>query len=123
MRVSSVIAQLRTTDLDRSIAFYTDKLGFELAFRYQDFYAGIGAGSQTFHLKRVDDADPSIAFARDGEHFHLYFAVDDIDRAALQLKEGGLRLLKDVHETPWGAREMALRDPDGHTLYFGQPVK
>jgi catechol 2,3-dioxygenase-like lactoylglutathione lyase family enzyme len=123
MRACSIISQLRTTDLGRSIDFYTGKLGFQLAFRYQDFYAGIGAGGQTFHLKLVDHADPSIAFAREGGHFHLYFDVDDVHGAAAELKAKGVRLLKEAHETPWGTREMALEDPDGHTLYFGQPLK
>jgi catechol 2,3-dioxygenase-like lactoylglutathione lyase family enzyme len=60
MRVSSVIPQLRTVDLPRAIRFYTETLGFRLLFSYQDFYAGIEAGSRTFHLKLVDEPDPSI---------------------------------------------------------------
>src|SRR5207302_8594443 len=32
----------------------------------------------------------------------------------------GVRLVKDVHETPWGTREFAVKDDQGHTLYFGQ---
>ena len=62
MRISRAIAQLRTTDLEESIRFYTTKLGFTLAFRYEDFYAGIRAGNQLFHLKLVDEKDPSIEF-------------------------------------------------------------
>jgi catechol 2,3-dioxygenase-like lactoylglutathione lyase family enzyme len=33
MKMTGAIAQLRTTDLAKSIDFYTDKLGLELAFR------------------------------------------------------------------------------------------
>lgn len=62
MRILGAIAQLRTTDLAASIQFYTDKLGLTLAFQYEDFYAGIRAGDQHLHLKRIDDKDPSIAF-------------------------------------------------------------
>jgi len=36
------------------------------------------------------------------------------------LKKKGVRLVKDVHETPWGTREFAVKDDQGHTLYFGQ---
>jgi catechol 2,3-dioxygenase-like lactoylglutathione lyase family enzyme len=123
LRATSVIAQLRTTDLPRAIRFYTETLGFELAFRYQDFYADIRAGGQVFHLKRVDGTDPSIAFVQEGEHFHLYFDVDDVDGAAAQLKGRDVPLLQEARDTPWGTRELAFRDPDGHTLYFGQPAK
>ncbi|HYX64565.1 MAG TPA: VOC family protein [Burkholderiales bacterium] len=123
MKVTGVVPQLRTTDLERAIRFYVETLGFELDFRYRDFYAGVRAGGQVFHLKRVDDADPSIAFVRDGDHLHLYFDVDGIDRAASELKERGARLLREAHDTPWGTREIALCDPDGHTLYFGQTAR
>ena len=62
MQISSAIAQLRTTDLAASIDFYTTKMGLTLEFQYQDFYAGIRAGSQLFHLKLVDEKDPSMEF-------------------------------------------------------------
>lgn len=66
MQISSVIAQLRTTDLASSIRFYTTKVGSTLEFQYQDFYAGIRAGGQLFHLKLVDKKDPSIEFVDKG---------------------------------------------------------
>ena len=28
--------------------------------------------------------------------------------------------MRDVHETPWGTKEMILKDNQGHTLYFGE---
>lgn len=120
MRVSGAIPQLRTTDLAGSIRFYTTKIGLTLEFQYEDFYAGIRAGTQTFHLKLVDEKDPSIAFVDRGDHFHLYFETDDAAAAAETLKQNGVRLVKDVHETPWGTREFVVKDDQGHTLYFGQ---
>jgi len=120
MAISSVIAQLRTTDLILTIPFYTEKVGLTLDFKYEDFYAGIRAGTQVFHLKLVEVKDPSITFVDDGEHFHLYFGTDDIAALAETLKSLGIALMKDVHETPWGTREFTLKDNQGHTLYFGE---
>src|SRR5260370_17721123 len=99
MQVSSAIAQLRTTDLAASIRFYTTKVGLTLAFQYQDFYAGIRAGPQIFHLKLVDEKDPSIAFVEKGEHFHLYLETDDAVAAAEALKRKGVPLVRHVHQT------------------------
>jgi catechol 2,3-dioxygenase-like lactoylglutathione lyase family enzyme len=50
MQISSAISQLRTTDLVESIHFYTTIVGLTLEFQYRDFYAGIRAGNQLFHL-------------------------------------------------------------------------
>jgi catechol 2,3-dioxygenase-like lactoylglutathione lyase family enzyme len=120
MTISGVIPQLRTTDLASSIRFYTTKLGLSLEFKYQDFYAGIRAGNQVFHLKLVDEKDPSIRFVDEGEHFHLYLETRDVAAAAAALKANGISLVKDVHETPWGTKEVVIKDDQGHTLYLGQ---
>ena len=71
MKPHSVAAQLRTTDLARSIRFYTDVIGLDLVFEYGDFYAGLSANGQMIHLKRVDQPDSSIAEVAAGEHLHL----------------------------------------------------
>jgi catechol 2,3-dioxygenase-like lactoylglutathione lyase family enzyme len=120
MPISSAIAQLRTTDLVESIQFYTTKVGLTLEFQYEDFYAGIRAGNQLFHLKLVDHKDPSIDFVDKGEHFHLYLETDDAPAAAEALKRNGVRLVKDVHDTAWETREFVINDDQGHTLYFGE---
>ena len=120
MQISSAIAQLRTTNLAESIRFYTAKVGLTLEFQYKDFYAGIRAGSQLFHLKLVDEKDPSIEFVDKGEHFHLYLETDDAAAAAAMLQGNGVPLVKDVHETAWGTREFVIKDDQGHTLYFGE---
>ncbi|MGZ5094121.1 MAG: VOC family protein [Burkholderiales bacterium] len=120
MQITSAIAQLRTTDLAASIRFYTTIVGLSLEFQYRDFYAGIRAGSQLFHLKRVDTKDPSVEFVDEGEHFHLYLETDDVVALSDQLKRNGLRLVKDVHDTAWGTREFVVKDDQGHTLYFGE---
>ena len=120
MQISGAIPQLRTTDLAGSVRFYTATVGLALEFQYEDFYAGIRAGSQVFHLKLVDAPDPSIEFVERGDHFHLYLETDDVAATATALRDKGVRFVKDVHDTPWGTREFVVRDDQGHTLYFGQ---
>ena len=121
MTVKRIIPQLRTTDLAISIAFYTDTLGLELDFEYEDFYAGVRAGNEVIHLKHVEYKDPSIDFVHRGEHLHLYFEVADVRAEADALKAKGVQFLKDVHDTKWGTTEFAILDNQGHTLYFGAP--
>ena len=120
MPISGVIPQLRTTDLAASIDFYTSKLGLTLEFQYQDFYAGIRAGNQKFHLKHVDQADPTIAYVEAEEHFHLYLQTNDLSATADALQRNGVCLLRVVHDTPWGTKECVIKDDQGHVLYLGQ---
>lgn len=120
MSVLGVISQIRTTNLDESIDFYVSKLGLELEFKYEDFYAGITAGDQVFHLKLVDEKDPSIDFVSEGDHLHLYFTTDDLKNKANELEESGVIFTKKIHETPWGTMEFYIKDDQGHTLCFSQ---
>jgi catechol 2,3-dioxygenase-like lactoylglutathione lyase family enzyme len=120
MPISGAMAQLRTTDLAASIRFYTTRVGLPLDFQYEDFYAGIRAGDQVFHLKRVDEKDPSIEFVDRGGHFHLYLETDDVQAEATAIRAKGVPLVTDVHDTPWGTREFVIKDDQGHTLYFGE---
>jgi len=122
MNIKAIAPQLRTTDMAATIAFYTEKLGFTIAFNYEDFYAGIRAGDHTFHLKLVDEPDPSIPFVDEGGHLHLYFETDDIAAIAERLKKNGVTVVKDIHETDWQTREIVLHDDQGHTLYFGEAL-
>jgi catechol 2,3-dioxygenase-like lactoylglutathione lyase family enzyme len=120
MTVAGVITQIRTTNLKDSIDFYTTRVGLELEFEFGDFYAGIRAGDQLFHLKLVDDPDPTIDFVNANDHFHLFFPVDDIDEMASRLHSQGVTFSKEISTTDWGARDFYVRDNQGHTLCFSQ---
>ena len=122
MAITGIIPQLRTTDMAASVRFYTEKLGFAVEFTYEDFYTGIRAGSQIFHLKLVDERDPSIPYVTEGNHFHLYLQTNGVADFAAQLQDKGVPLIKDVHETAWGTREFVIKDDQGHTLYFGETL-
>jgi catechol 2,3-dioxygenase-like lactoylglutathione lyase family enzyme len=122
MAITGVIPQLRTTDMDSSILFYTEKLGFSVDFNYQDFYVGIRTGDQLIHLKLVDERDPSIPYVDDGGHLHLYLQTHGVAAFATQLKARGVALIKDVHDTAWNTREIVIQDDQGHTLYLGEPL-
>ncbi len=122
MTIKGIVPQLRTTDMGSSIRFYTEKLGFTVDFKYEDFYAGVRCGDQTIHLKFVSHRDPSISYVNEGGHLHLYLETDGVADFAKHLKTLGVSVVKDVHETPWQTREFVIKDDEGHTLYFGEPL-
>jgi catechol 2,3-dioxygenase-like lactoylglutathione lyase family enzyme len=51
--VTGIVPQFLVDDLERSIAYYRDKLGFELDFSYQSFYAGVRRDGFAIHLKHA----------------------------------------------------------------------
>lgn len=123
MSITEIVPQLRTLDMDSSLNFYTEKLGFRIEFNYQNFYAGLIAdGGSKIHLKLVCEKDPSIEYVENGDHLHLYLQSADISALAEKLKKKGVSLIKDVHETEWKTKEFIIHDDQGHTLYFGESL-
>ncbi|GAA3978024.1 VOC family protein [Mucilaginibacter dorajii] len=60
-------------DLEQSIDFYTQKLGFEIDFRYEDFYAGITRDGFSIHLKSGYPANEERTSRHDNEHVNITF--------------------------------------------------
>jgi catechol 2,3-dioxygenase-like lactoylglutathione lyase family enzyme len=123
MMITGIAPQIRTTDMASSIRFYTENFGFTIEFNYEDFYAGLRVGNNVIHLKRVDEKDPSIPYVEEGGHLHLYFETNGVAELADRLRANGVELAKDVHETAWNTREIVVHDDQGHTLYFGEPLR
>ena len=119
MYITSLATQVRVTDLDRALRFYTETLGFVEQFRIRDIYAIVRAGGTSLHLKQVDAVDPSIEFVKDGNHLHLYIRVIDIEETFRELS-GKVEIVYPIAAKPWGSREFTIRDPDGHTIYLAE---
>jgi hypothetical protein len=48
--------------------------------------------------------------------------TDLASSTAERLRLNVVRLEREVHETPWETREFVIKDDQGHTLHFGQPL-
>ena len=109
--------QFVVADLERSINFYTQTLGFELDFRYEDFYAGITRSGYSIHLKLGDPDVEEIAKRCENEHLHLSFSVEDIHSLFDAIKSSGLSIIQPLREMPYGT-EFYIADPDSYLLGF-----
>jgi lactoylglutathione lyase len=119
LRLRSMAASFTVSDLDKSVAWYRDVLGFIVGQRWEE--AGqlrgiqMKAGSCDIMLGQDD-----FAKGRDrakGDGFRLWVAtVQDIIGIAERIKEKGWPLDREPAETPWGDWAFAVRDPDGFKI-------
>ncbi len=112
-RLSFNHAMIYARDVDRSLAFYSGRLGFELIER-DDGYARLtapgGGSTLAIHLAEADRELPR------SEGIRLYFEIEEIDRLCDRLAEAGIAFLQPPKEMPWGWRHAYLKDPDGHEI-------
>ncbi|HEU5260932.1 MAG TPA: VOC family protein [Gemmatimonadales bacterium] len=123
LRLSSMAVSLSCTDLDTSIAWYSNVLGFTVGERWEESgeLRGIQmkAGACDIMLSQDD-----FAKGRDrakGEGLRIWVATaQDVDRIAAHVRAKGGRLDYEPQEMPWGDRAFALTDPDGFKITFIQ---
>jgi lactoylglutathione lyase len=56
----------------------------------------------------------------DGPRFEMYIYVSDLDASVRQLARGGVPMLKDPEDMPWGERIATVADPDGNPVTLCQ---
>jgi catechol 2,3-dioxygenase-like lactoylglutathione lyase family enzyme len=113
------------SNVDETIAFYRDKLGFETRFREPDqnpFFAIIGRDGAQIFVKSQKDVPPIPNHKRHRfMRLDAFVYVPDPDALAAEFAEHGAAFsapLKDTHD---GLRGFEISDPDGYVLFFGRP--
>jgi catechol 2,3-dioxygenase-like lactoylglutathione lyase family enzyme len=105
---------LGTRDIKRAIEFYTQQLGFQLAF-------GDGGDPPNYVGLRRDAVEVHMQFQFEHEmsSSRLRFLVDDPDALFTEYEHRGVECsASGIHDTAWGTREFALYDIDGNALTF-----
>jgi catechol 2,3-dioxygenase-like lactoylglutathione lyase family enzyme len=109
-------------DLQKSIAWYCDVLGFSPGERFEreGRLLGIELGAGSVNLYLSQDDWKKGRDRRKGEGFRVYLTtVQNVDAIAARLKAAGATLDEEPHDTPWGTRELAITDPDGFKITIG----
>jgi catechol 2,3-dioxygenase-like lactoylglutathione lyase family enzyme len=104
---------LRVLDLDASVAYYVDRLGFELQWRSAPV-ASVGRGRVSLMLCAGDQGHAGT---------WVWIAASDVDALYAELGERGAQLRHPPTNYPWGSRECQVIDPDGHVLRFGADLR
>jgi catechol 2,3-dioxygenase-like lactoylglutathione lyase family enzyme len=109
--------QFLVANLGRSIEFYTKKLGFEVEFRYEDFYAGIIKDGFSIHLKSGTPSAEERMNKRENEDLDIVFSVDGVEDLYNEYVNKSIEILQPLCERPYG-KEFYILDPDGYVLAF-----
>ena len=113
---------LEVTDVQRSLAFYSQGLGFSVV-------ATDGGADQEVRWARVERDGASLMLqqsqpggaAKHGRGVCFYFVCDDADAIYAELSARGLTLEKP-EVAYYGMKQVELSDPDGYALCFESPL-
>ena len=112
-------------NVDESIAFYTEQLGFEVGMSAAPAFADVRRGNLRLLLsgpkssagRPMSDGTQPVAGGWNRIHFH----VEDIDAEVTRLRSAGATFRNDIVEGP-GGKQVLLQDPSGNFVELFQPA-
>ena len=109
------ITILFSTDIQRSLNFYIEKLGFEQKWDWgspPDF-GGVTKDKVELFFSLNGQGHPGT---------WMCIIVDDVDAYYESIRSKGVTILSAPEDKEWFMREMIIQDPDGHIIRFGHNI-
>jgi uncharacterized glyoxalase superfamily protein PhnB len=115
---------LRARDAHALIRFLVDALGFEETVVYGDgdhvahaqLSWPLGGGIMLGSAREADENDP---WPLQPGAFGAYVVTDTPDDLFVRARAAGADITQEPHDTDYGSRDFALRDPEGNRWSFG----
>lgn len=104
------------TDLDRSIAYYRDVLGFEALFLNGEppVYAVLKRNAAHLHMFAQQEG------RHQAGHSHCYVTVSGVDALYAEYRSKGVPVVDALAKRPYGMKDFVIADLDGNHLGFGE---
>ena len=114
------------SNLKVSIAFYVDKLGFEIQFIGPDsepFWAIVGRENISIFLKAIaPDVSPIPNHTRHKwARWYAYISATDPDSLFEEYRSNGVVFHQPIKDDGDDLRGFEVADADGYVLFFGRP--
>ena len=110
------------SDVDQTVAFYRERLGFETTFREPDrnpFFAIVRRDGAQVFVKSDREVTPLPNPKRHPSmRWDAYVYAAEPDALAIERGAAFSTPLEDTHD---GLRGFEVTDPDGYVLFFGRP--
>lgn len=113
-------------DVARSVAFYTEQLGFTLEHQQLPAFANVSLGDSHVLLSGPGASGsrpmPNGQHQEPGGWNRIVLRVSDLPGFIAALKGAGLRFRNEMETGP-GGRQIQIEDPDGNPIELFEPAR
>jgi glyoxylase I family protein len=113
-------------DVSRAVAFYTQRLGFELRHQQLPAFANVSLGDTQILLSGPGASGsrpmPNGQQQEPGGWNRVVLRVVDLPEFIAELEKAGLRFRNEMESGP-GGRQIQLEDPDGNPIELFEPAR
>ena len=126
--MKTITANLIVKDVNKSVEFYKDLLGFELVMSIPEEgpldwammkHGGAEIMFQT--AKNISKEYPPFEGKEIGGTLFLFIVLEGVEDLYSKIKEKA-KVTVDLHDTFYGMREFTIEDPDGYVLTFAEEI-
>ena len=126
--ISGIAPFFIVRNVPAALAFYRDRLGFDITFQGPDpddiFFGIVQRGGAMIMLKAVG-VEPAPNYTRDVKQgiarWDAYLYVPDPDGLAAEFSSRNVEFSQPLKNDDDGLRGFELKDADGYVLFFGRP--
>lgn len=115
----------QVTDVDRAVAFYTQKLGFKLEQQAGPAFASVSNGGLTLWLSGPGSSGsrptPDGRRQEPGGWNRLVLRVEDLPSVVTRMRQARVSFRNQIEAGP-GGRQIQLEDPDGNPVELFEPA-
>jgi lactoylglutathione lyase len=126
MAITKLTPNLIVSNVEQSVAFYRDVLGFSVAMTVPDappfVFAGVTSGPTEVFFNAMEAAVaeyPSFSKQPIGGTLTLFFEVTEIEAVYATLAPK-VRVVMPLEKKWYGMTEFAFLDPDGYIITYAQ---
>lgn len=118
--IRQIAPQFFTTDIQATLDYYHDKLGFDCLGTWQNppVYAIVARDQHAIHFRLAQPPTPNPdKYADELLDAHLF--IEDADALYAEYVARGVEFARGLGNMPWQSREFVVKDCDGRLLAFG----
>ena len=119
-KLGSAIPQLPSGNIEKTAAYFSERLGFEIVKKYeaQNFLI-VKRGPAEIHFWQTSTEKEGKELGRESS---CYIRVENIELLFAEFKKRGANFRYELRKQPWGMNEMQIDDPYQNAIRFGEPV-
>jgi uncharacterized glyoxalase superfamily protein PhnB len=132
MKFNKITPNLVVADMDKSLNFYRDVLGFSIAQTVPDkapfIFAWMKHGGTELFLNvnmPPQPGEPDLYAGKSigGGTLSLYLVMEGIDELYATVQQQKVPIVIAMHKQFYGMKEFAIHDPDGYLLIFAEEAR
>lgn len=120
---SHCIPFLPVRNLEETIQFYRDVLGFHSEWYWGDPPTDAGIGRDGLNLLFVKNEKFAELLTNSGERLEICLFVSNVDEIFRELKNKHVQMVSELRNEPWQVREFSIIDCNGYLLRIGEGLE